>query len=253
MEEKFFHISSSSSQYNDSLINKYSVNVTYYFQHDNLECWCPNAIDIPDSLLCGYNDKLGVYFRQLYQIVKFVALKEGITEDEKYQYMRIVRSQLSDYEQVMLYYNSLTQIGKAWNEQLLASDLLLSSGKLKKIYSCIFQSKSHWKNSKELAKRKYKDVGGNIFLNTIRNYYVKMKKEWKNPSLTIKPLLKNDFWKLNMGIIARFRLIKNIPVSFQMFGYIPEAKYLYEIICYYNNNNESFFEVKNAYLYFHSK
>lgn len=252
MEKKFFHISSSSSQYNDSLINKSSDNVTYYFQHDNLECWYPNAIDIPDSLLCGYNDKLGVYFRQLYQIVKFVALKEGITEDEKYQYMRIVRSQLSDYEQIILYYNSLTQIGKAWNEQLLASDLLLSSERLKKIYSCISQSKSHWKNSKELARRKYKDLGENIFLNTIRSYYLKMEREWKNPSLTIKPLLKKDFWKLNMGIIARFRLIKNIPVSFQMFGYIPEAKYLYEIICYYNNN-ESFFEVKNAYLYFHSK
>jgi hypothetical protein len=134
----------------------------------------------------------------------------------------------------------------------LASDLLLSSEGLKKIYSCIFQSKRHWKNSKELARGKYKDLGENIFLNTIRSYYLKMKREWKNPSLSIKPLFEEDFWKLNMGVIARFRLIKNIPVSFQMFGYIPEAKYLFEIICYYNNN-ENFFEVKNAYLYFHSE
>ena len=59
--------------------------------------------------------------------------------------------------------------------------------------------------------------------------YIKMKREWRNPSLTINPSLKNDFWKLNMGLIARFRLIKNIPVSFQMFGYLPEAKYFLKL------------------------
>lgn len=252
IENKLFCICPKSSQYDDSLVEKSIKNVQYYLNCDTTEYWFPDLINIPDSLLCGYNDKLGVYLRQLYQIVKFVALKEGITEDEKYQYMRIVRAQLSDYEQILLYYNSLTQIGKAWNEQLLASDLLFSSEISNKIYSCIYQSKTHWKNSKGLAKRRYKELGTNILWNSVRSYYIKMKREWRNPSLTINPSLKNDFWKLNMGLIARFRLIKNIPVSFQMFGYLPEAKYFFEIISYYNHS-DNFFEVKNAYLYFHGK
>lgn len=240
------------SQYNEQILTYLQNYIRNFLNTEEGSFFCPNKIKIPDSLLCGYNDKLGVYFRQLYQIVKFIALKENLTENEKYKYMRIVRAQLSDYEQILLYYNSLTQIGKAWNEQLLASDLLLSSEISKKIYSCLYQSKNHWKNSKILAKRRHKELGTNIFLNSIRNYYIKMKREWKNPSLTINPTFENDLWRLNMGLIARFRLIKNIPVSFQMFGYLPEAKYLFEIISYYNHN-DNFFEVKNAYLYFQEK
>lgn len=252
IEKKLFCITPGSSQYDDFLIKESIEKVKYYLNCSAPEYWLPDLINIPDSLLCGYNDKLGVYLRQLYQIVKFVALREGITEDEKYQYMRIVRSQLSDYEQILLYYNGLTQIGNAWNEQLLASDLLFSSKIANKIYSCIYQSGNHWRNSRKLAKRRSKELGTNLLLNSIRSYYLKMKREWINPSLIMKPSLKSDFWKLNMGLIARFRLIKNIPVSFQMFGYVPEIKYLFEIISYYNHH-ENFYEAKNAYLFLSPK
>lgn len=37
-------------------------------------------------------------------------------EDEKYVYAKQLRAQLNDDEQVLLYYNSLSDIGRAWIE-----------------------------------------------------------------------------------------------------------------------------------------
>lgn len=138
----------------------------------------PHKIEIPDRLLCGYNAKLGVYFRQLFQMIKFVSLKDGFSENERYAYVKIVRSQLSDYEQILLYYNSLAKIGVKWNQPLESPN-------------------SH----------------------------------------------RDTIWLSNMKLIARFRLIKNIPASFPMFGWLPEAEYKVEII-EYKKKDIPFFESK---------
>lgn len=51
------------------------------------------------------------YFRHLYRIFKYVDTSDSISEDERYEYACIIRSQLSDYELVMLFYNCLTANG----------------------------------------------------------------------------------------------------------------------------------------------
>lgn len=51
-------------------------------------------------------------FRHLYRIYKFVDTSDLITEEERYAYACIIRSQLSDYELVMLFYNCLTTNGR---------------------------------------------------------------------------------------------------------------------------------------------
>ena len=48
------------------------------------------------------------YFRHLYRIVKYVDTSDSIAEEERYDYACIVRSQLSDYELVMLFYSGIT-------------------------------------------------------------------------------------------------------------------------------------------------
>lgn len=53
------------------------------------------------------------YFRHLYRIFKYVDTSDSISEDERYEYACIIRSQLSDYELVMLFYNCLTANGRA--------------------------------------------------------------------------------------------------------------------------------------------
>lgn len=74
-------------------------------------------VHCPLNLLEGNNGNLGLYYRQLYHIVKIVATSQVILDEkEKYEYVKILRTQLSDYEQILLYYNSLTYVGKKWNE-----------------------------------------------------------------------------------------------------------------------------------------
>lgn len=52
------------------------------------------------------------YFRHLYRLYKFVDTSCLIEDDERYEYTCIIRSQLSDYELVMLFYNCLTPNGR---------------------------------------------------------------------------------------------------------------------------------------------
>ncbi len=49
------------------------------------------------------------YFRHLYHIFKYINESDLIEDKERYEYASIVRSQLSDYELVMLFYNCLAQ------------------------------------------------------------------------------------------------------------------------------------------------
>lgn len=52
------------------------------------------------------------YFRHLYRMLKFVTYSPLIDDSERYEYSALIRSQLSRYELVWLYYNGLT-FGKA--------------------------------------------------------------------------------------------------------------------------------------------
>lgn len=59
---------------------------------------------------------LGHYFRHLFNMVNFID-KSDFTDkyDKKEFYVKLIRSQLSDYEQILLYYNSLSTLGYDWN------------------------------------------------------------------------------------------------------------------------------------------
>lgn len=122
----------------------------------------------------NYNSFLGHYFRHLYQMVKFVAKTENdlLPESEKYDYVKIIRAQLSDYEQILLYYNALSVMGEKW----------------------------------------------------------------------ITPLGKKN--KEEMGYIARFKLVKNIPYYFHYFGIKPGDLFQIEKESWEQNYKESFFEIE---------
>lgn len=71
------------------------------------------------QMALGHNAHLGHYYRQMLQIVKFIseAPQKMFDERQKYDYGKLLRSQLCDAEQVLLYYNSLSLMGQAWNER----------------------------------------------------------------------------------------------------------------------------------------
>ncbi len=63
----------------------------------------------------GHLEELGHYFRNLFLIVKYIH-DSSLDFKDKYNYLKILRSQLSAQEQLILYYNSICQMGKAWIE-----------------------------------------------------------------------------------------------------------------------------------------
>lgn len=66
----------------------------------------------------GHSSRLGHYFRHLYLTVKSVANSDIITDyDERMKYLRILRAQLSNHEQILLFYNWLSDYGADWENQ----------------------------------------------------------------------------------------------------------------------------------------
>lgn len=112
-------------------------------------------LKVSNQLYEGHSDFLGHYFRHLFQMVKYVSsLNDSLFDEEtKSGYVKMLRSQMSDYEQILLYYNSLTEQGDAWN-------------------------KTHGSRFPQDA-----------------------------------------------GYISRFRMIKNLPPNFPMFGVLPYKMY----------------------------
>lgn len=129
------------------------------------------AAKTPKSLLVPRNSLLGHYFRHLYQTIQFIAKADDFKEEEKYAYAKMVRAQLSDFEQALLYYNSLSVMGKSW----------------------------------------------------------------------ITPLGKTEFKE--MCLIARFRMIKNMPYYFEYFGKRPGNLFVIEKNAW-ERAGKKFFEIE---------
>lgn len=66
----------------------------------------------------GLSFSLGHYFRHLYLTVKFVVNSSVVFDYEsKMKYLKILRAQLSNHEQIMLFYNWLADYGAAWEDE----------------------------------------------------------------------------------------------------------------------------------------
>ncbi len=78
----------------------------------------PFTLDIRYMPGNGHTSKLSHYIRHLFQTVKFVheADENVINAEMKYNYLTILRSQLSPHEQLFIYYNAISILGKPWIE-----------------------------------------------------------------------------------------------------------------------------------------
>ena len=75
----------------------------------------------------GTTTRFDHYFRHLYRIYKYIDSSDLIDDDERYGYACIVRSQLSDYELVMLFYNCLTSNGRAKFKPLIEKYVIFNN------------------------------------------------------------------------------------------------------------------------------
>lgn len=65
----------------------------------------------------GVSKNLGVYFRQLFQIVTYINDQNLLTYREKYSYIKSLRATLSNEEQYLLFLNSLSILGEVWEQK----------------------------------------------------------------------------------------------------------------------------------------
>jgi len=63
------------------------------------------------GLFAKHQSDMGHYFRNLYNIIKFIDNKGPAQFEEKYVYTNLLRAQLSSHELLLLFYNSLSQFG----------------------------------------------------------------------------------------------------------------------------------------------
>lgn len=105
-------------------------------------------LHLKNQLFIGRSAALAHYYRHLFHTVKFVTQQpESIASyEEKRNYLRILRSQLSSHEQVMLLYNWKSDFGRNWENETnkffsnyrmihnINRDLILSDFKLENIF-----------------------------------------------------------------------------------------------------------------------
>jgi hypothetical protein len=79
----------------------------------------PNAqLNFNYKPFSGHSSRLGHYFRHLFLTVKTIANSTIITDyDEKMKYLRILRAQLSNHEQILLFYNWISEYGYDWENK----------------------------------------------------------------------------------------------------------------------------------------
>jgi len=99
--EHFFQKYGYSKELTEPIVNKlylektkYNINFVYYG---------------------GHQVRLGHYFRHLFQTVKFVHNTQFLTARQKYEYIKILRAQLTQHELAIFFVNSLS-IGQEWEK-----------------------------------------------------------------------------------------------------------------------------------------
>lgn len=105
----------------------------------------------------GHSDILGHYFRHLYLCSKYVTEESNLlNDDEKIAYIRMLRAQLSNFEQLLLYYNATSWFDKKWKDVFtkykLIRNLPLSLADFKPLPEEHFRQEilEMWKKNKEV-------------------------------------------------------------------------------------------------------
>lgn len=84
----------------------------------------------------GHQSRLGHYYRHLYQSIKTIDENSdlSLSYEDKYKYIKKIRAQFSIYEQSIMFFNSISQMGRIWefhqseeNKQLITKYNLIKN------------------------------------------------------------------------------------------------------------------------------
>ncbi len=73
----------------------------------------------------GHQHRLGHYFRHLYQSINYINNYKNFSKEykTKYEYVKLYRAQFSTYEQSIIFFNSISDIGIVWELNKNTNDL----------------------------------------------------------------------------------------------------------------------------------
>jgi hypothetical protein len=94
----------------------------------------------------GHQVRLGHYYRHMFQSVDYINKQKSVflSYQKRYEYVKIFRAQLSTQEQILLFLNSLSKLGRSWemsvdcknvNDKLITKFNMLSNIAISKVYS----------------------------------------------------------------------------------------------------------------------
>lgn len=113
------YLSTYNQVYIGELLNAFRIKLARYAPED-LRSSGGNRLQLTEKLTCddkeyyGFQDQIGNYFRLLYHAVTFVNNQLDLSYEEKYKYIKLLRGQMSNTEEAILFYNSLCDLGLAW-------------------------------------------------------------------------------------------------------------------------------------------
>ncbi len=64
----------------------------------------------------GHVNRLGHYYRHLFQTATYIINQDFLTDNEKYEYIKTLRAQLTNFEQLLIYYNAIAWFDSEWKE-----------------------------------------------------------------------------------------------------------------------------------------
>ena len=67
-----------------------------------------------DKYYNGHQNNLAHYFRHLYMIIRYLNEQDSLNYDDKWEYSKLLRTQLSNHEQELFFLNSISIVGRDW-------------------------------------------------------------------------------------------------------------------------------------------
>lgn len=80
----------------------------------NIEKTIRNLMEETNTVVYSHHVLLGHYYRHIYQMIMQIVNEKSIDEEERYTYAKQLRAQLNDNEQLLLYYNAMSEVGDEW-------------------------------------------------------------------------------------------------------------------------------------------
>jgi len=130
------------------LRNKHKKNGASDVHYEIKGCEKRFKINLKYRPFSGHENRLGHYYRHLFYTVKYVVGKEKegvITYNEAREYLKLLRAQMSNYEQLLLYYNYIIGYGRDWeNEGFLTKYRMLHNLPIDKVKN-VYRPRRHFK------------------------------------------------------------------------------------------------------------